>query len=327
MKIFGFIFLFFFQFTFCQTVDDNNKRYVKPIVISFTNFHKSFDVDSSAFQQEKLILGVNFQLNENWSGRLWVDVIRYDDKQNPDRLTPYIKPGCLSYHKDKLTVDAGVLLATQFSDQLTRWGNRYIYKTFQDKYFFCWSNDFGIRGKYQVAPDFEIEAGVLNGAGYRNVGISLPLKFTGALFYSPTDRLYLKVYSDVYRKNVPQSALATFIDYRKSDKYSFSLEYNYKWNYQFIPGHDRYGISAYSTIHLFEYVALVSRLDRLYLKYDTGEGNILNSPINDTLYLLGLQFQPLKQIRMAVDYQLWRYYDNMKGEEPWLYVHLEYRLM
>lgn len=325
VKILGLFFILFIsQYSFSQSDEDGKKASIKPSVISFTNFHYSAKTDSSAFQQEKLILGVNYQINENWSGRIWFDVIRHDNKDNPQRLTPYIKPGFISYHKNKLTVDAGILLASQFNDQLRFWGNRYIYKTFQDKQSFGWSNDLGIRGKYEIFPNFLLEAGLLNGAGYRHLGLSLPLKFTGAMYYSPAENLFFKAYTDVYRKNVPQSTLATFIDYRKNDTYSFSLEYNYKWNYMFIPGQNRYGISAYSTIHFLEDFAFISRFDKLYLNNETVDNS---KPINDTLYIMGFQYQPLKQIRLAVDYQLWRYYNELKDEEPWVYVHLEYRIM
>lgn len=323
LKIYGLILLSVEQISYAQDNNPVQEKYVNPVIISFTNFHKSIDADSSAFQQDKLIVGLNFQINENWSGRFWFDVLRHDDDQNPQRLTPYVKPGYISYHKNKLTLDAGIMLTTQYKIHLQSWGNRYIYKIFQDKNSFGWSNDPGIRGKYEVLPNFAVEAGVLNGRGYRHVGISMPLKFTGALFYSPLPNLCLTTYSDIYRKNIPQSTLATLIDYRKTDKYSISFEYNYKKNYNFKPGHDRYGISAYSTIHFLDYFALISRVDQLYLKCREE----IEEPIQDMLYLLGLQCQPLKQIRFAIDYQLWRYYKDLQEDEPWLYVHLEYRIM
>ena len=325
MKICGlFLLLFIFQFSLSQSDKITNEKYIEPCVISFTNFHGSLKSDSFAFQQDKLILGINYQINENWSGRFWLDILRYDNIQNPQKLTPFIKPGYISYHKNRFTVDAGIMLATQYSSQLKSWGNRYIYRIFQDNHSFGWSNDFGIRGKYDVLPNFAVEAGILNGAGYRNVGISLPLKYTGALFYSPSERLCFTAYSDIYRKNIPQATLATLLDYRKNNKYSFSLEYNYKTNYNFISGHDRYGISAYSTIHFLNNLALISRVDKLYLK----PGKIqVEKPIKDRLCILGLQYQPLEQIRLAVDYQICRYYEQMKEEEPWIYVHLEYRIM
>ncbi len=326
MRIWIIVFLFFSRISYCQKERDVDEHYVAPYIYSYTDFRHSLKTDTSYFKQEKLLVGINFRINENWSGQVRLDVIRYDNKQNPNRLTPYIKPGNITYKKGKFTVDGGILLSSQMNDQLKKWENRYIYRTFQDKQSFGWTNDLGIRTQYKVSPDFIVEAGILNGKGYRNLSLSFPLKYTGAIIFSPNEKLFFKAYTDTYKKNIPQSTLATLFDCRKEGKYSFSFEYNYKWNYNFVAGENRYGISLYSTIHFFENFAFISRLDKLYIKSPKTDFNNLES-INNNLYLLGLQYQPLKQVRIAVDYQVCSYYKDINKDDTWLNLHLEYRMM
>lgn len=273
-------------------LDETN---LEPVFISFSHLYYDVNKDSAIFDQEKVSFGVRFKLNDYWSGNVWVDFLK--DPGEP----PYLKPAHITYNNNKFKIDLGVFFVSQWRVQQQYWQNRYVHESFQSYYDLGYSADLGIRGTYFFNEKLKADVAIVNGKGYENPGLTLPLRYGAAAYFSPMEEALVKVYYDFYNEKIKQKTFSVFCTYGNNDKYSFSAEYNYKDNFEFLDI-SAHGLSSYSNFHITDNLGLFFRFDQIW--YDGFVVEEIELLLDDNrLILSGLQYQLFDNLRVAAAYK------------------------
>jgi len=168
-------------------------------LISFSDYRVDLERDSTVYEQDKLIFGFRSQIHTNLSARVGIDFYR-PNEDDARQFTPYLKPAVLTYSRQALTLDFGIFYTSQFDQQRSYWGHRYISRTLHNKYHFGYSSDLGIRAKYVINRFFAVDAALVNGDGYKYVKVASPLKLASALYLTPADGVTIKAYYESFAK-------------------------------------------------------------------------------------------------------------------------------
>jgi hypothetical protein len=285
-------------------VTDKFKPGGKPFMRIYSNFHTTFsDGESvSAFELTRVYLGYEHEFSENFSALANIDIA------NPGvgglEMTAFIKNALIRYHTNDLTVLFGLIPTTQFKLQENFWGYRYIGKSFQDAYKFNSSADLGISLNYEVTDFLSTDLIIANGEGYKKLEADSVLRTGFGITLEPTSKLTGRVYYDFSSKEATLSSLAFFAGY-SSDRFSLGAEYNKQTNHRFQEDHDLYGASFYSTFHASKKIKLFARYDQLLSNTVPGAEADWNLQNDGELYLIGVEYEPLKGVKLAPNFQGW----------------------
>lgn len=301
----------------------------KPTFKIFSNYHSTIS-DGEAFNEFEITrayLGYQHTFSPNWSGKLILDVGNPDDGGDFE-MTAYVKNALMSYKKDALAVNFGLISTTAFKVQEKFWGYRYLLKSFQDNYKYGSSADLGVSAAYKFSEVISADLIVVNGEGYKelesdsifSVGVGVTLK--------PLKGLTLRGYyesatgeSDYMDDDgddvslVKHNTLALFLGYA-GDKLSVAAEYNKQNNNKKSEGNDLTGYSFYSTYKL--------NSSKLFARYDILESkNDWNLSKDGNLFVLGAEFNPVKGIKITPNYRYYSPADSDAAVINYMYVNCE----
>jgi len=305
----------------------NEKESFKPsgkvFMRVFTNYHSSFTdgTSASAFELDRAYLGYDFNLSENFSGKINFD-IGNPGNGSAFEMSAFIKNAYLSYSKDKLSVSFGMISTTQFELQEKFWANRYIEKSFQDAYKIGSSADLGVRASYNFTNWLSANLIVVNGEGYKKLQADNNFKSGLGLTVIPVKNLTAFAYYDIMGKNETQSTLATFLGY-DFGKASIGAEYNLQKNMGYTAGKNLSGVSVYAAVIPFKNIKVFGRYDYLTSNTLTGETSNWNQAKDGNLIIAGIEFQPVKGVKITPNYRLWNPADGAKKPTNSLYMSCE----
>jgi hypothetical protein len=306
--------------TYGQTEKESFKPSGKVFVRVFSNFHTTITDGSttSAFELDRTYLGYDFNLSENFSGKVNIDI------GNPGNgsaleMTAYIKNAYLTYSVDKLAVSFGMIGTTQFEVQEKSWGNRYVEKSFQDAYKFGSSADLGIRATYNFTNWLSANVIVVNGEGYKKLQADKNFKSGLGLTLVPVKNLTAFAYYDIMGKNETQSTMATFLGY-DFGKATVGAEYNLQKNVGYTANKSLSGASVYAAVLPFKNVKVFGRYDYLTSNTLSGETNNWNLSKDGNLIIAGIEFQPAKGVKISPNYRLWNPTDDSKKPTNSFYI-------
>lgn len=276
----------------------------KPFMKIFSNFHTTFsDGESvSAFELTRIYLGYEYEFSKNFLALANIDVA--DPGVGGLEMTAFVKNAFIRYKTDQFSVLFGLIPTTQFKIQEGFWGYRYIEKSFQDAYGFGSSADLGISLSYQFAGFLSADLIVANGEGYKKLEADSVLRTGFGITLKPTSNLTSRVYYDFSSKESTLSTLAFFAGYA-DDLFSVAAEYNKQMNYDFQKGHDLSGPSFYATIHASKKMKLFARYDKLSSNTVSGAEADWNLSDDGELYLIGIEYEPLKGIKLSPNFHGW----------------------
>jgi len=274
----------------------------KPFMKIFSNYHTTFSdgASVSAFELTRVYLGYEYEFSKNFSTKANIDVA------NPGsgslEMTAYVKNAYLRYTVDRLSVYFGLIPTTQFKLQEKAWGYRYIEKSFQDAGKFNASADLGVSIDYQLTDFLSADLIIANGEGYKELQSDSTVRTGIGLTVQPSNRLTGRIYYDFSSGESTLSSIATFIGY-SGDRFSIGAEYNKQMNHDFKDGHDLDGTSVYTTLKISEKIKLMARYDHLESNTLPGTSSGWNLSKDGELYLAGIEFSPVKGIKIAPNYQ------------------------
>ena len=296
----------------------------KPIVTVFANYHAGLgDANKeSGFALDRAYLGYQFSLTEKLSGKVVFDMGSTKvDGADLERVA-YIKNAMLSWKTGDFTLDFGLIGLEQFNVQEKFWGYRYIMKSFQDEYKFGSSADMGILGRYKFTKWLSADITISNGEGYKKLNGDNKYRYAVGATLFPVKGLTIRAYYDLASKSSDadglkdQQNLAFFAGY-KHKLFSLGGEYNQMFNTKSKEDKDQNGFSVYSTVKLAEKFDAFGRYDNLASKDDW-------SSADGQRVLIGIQYSPIKQLKIAPNFSTWNPRDGKSS--PFAYLNIEFKL-
>lgn len=315
---------------FCMTLvglaqtTDEFKPGGRPTMRIFSNYHSTFSdgETASAFELTRVYLGYQHQFSKELFGAAVLDV------GNPGvgslQMTAYVKNAFMRYRKNGLDVNFGLIATNQFKIQEDNWGYRYHEKSLQDEFGFNSSADLGVSVAYQFSEVISADAIVANGEGYKKLQNDSVFRTGFGVTLNPVKKLTGRVYYDFSSKEHTQSSLATFIGY-EADQFRLGAEYNKQFNWRFQEDQDWSGVSFYATYHLAKKVKLFARYDKLYSNTLVGETEAWNLSNDGQVFIAGLEFAPVKGVKLAPRYKGWSPDDAGQPISSSLYLNCEIR--
>lgn len=315
---------------FCMTLvglaqtTDEFKPGGRPTMRIFSNYHSTFSdgETASAFELTRVYLGYQHQFSKELFGAAVLDV------GNPGvgslQMTAYVKNAFLRYRKNGLDVNFGLIATNQFKIQEDNWGYRYHEKSLQDEFGFNSSADLGVSVAYQFSEVISADVILANGEGYKKLQNDSVFRTGFGVTLNPVRKLTGRVYYDFSSKEHTQSSLATFIGY-EADQFRLGAEYNKQFNWRFQEDQDWSGVSFYATYHLAKKVKLFARYDKLYSNTLVGETEAWNLSNDGQVFIAGLEFAPVKGVKLAPRYKGWSPDDAGQPISSSLYLNCEIR--
>ncbi|MEN8223784.1 MAG: porin [Bacteroidota bacterium] len=276
----------------------------KPIVKIFANYHSIFsDGDAAnAFQITRAYLGYEYSFSKNFSGKIVLDV--GDPGLGRFKLTAFLKNAYLKYNYKKFTVSFGMISTTAFKTQEKFWGYRYLYKSFQDAYRFNSSADLGISLNYRFTDFLSADFSIFNGEGYKLVQLDSTFQAALGVTVKPVDDLILRIYYDYMEKDAAQQTIALFAGYTIG-KFSLGAEYDRQLNHGIIYHKDFDGYSVFATFKVNNKWKVFGRYDKLSSVKTDHEEQVWNLNRDGQIIIAGLEFNPVKGIKLTPNYQGW----------------------
>jgi len=301
-----------------------------PFAKIFFNYHADLSGNGNAFEIQRAYFGYKYKMSEDFSGHITLDVgapeVNINDSVTVGtslEMTAYLKTAAVAYSHGNLTLEAGLIGLQQFKLQEKYWGRRYIYKSFQDWTKMGPSADLGAMVSYNFSDMLSADLTVRNGEGYKklqsdkafNTGLGLTLK--------PVKGLAIRGFVDYIKKDEPISTVSGFAGY-KNDLLSVGAEYNMQMNYGDVADHTLKGFSLYAGVNLTEKIEVFGRFDNLVSNTLNGATENWNMGKDGNLLIAGIQYSPIKNVNIALDYQGFLYTDKNKDSKNLIYMNFQY---
>ncbi|MEZ5083544.1 MAG: hypothetical protein R2750_08850 [Bacteroidales bacterium] len=309
-QLFLIVLLLGYSLTYSQ---DKDSTFLKPkgTVYGkiFANYHTQINSESkeSAFEIKRAYFGYKSQLSKYFDANIKLDIGSPEDISEFSliRRYAYFKNAYVRYKKKKLTTSFGIIDLLQFKMQETYWAHRYIDKSFNDRYKFGSSADLGAQVIYNWADWISTDFTLMNGEGYTKLQSDNTLTAGVGISFYPIKNLVFRMYYDYSDKSVAQSTIVTFVGYEITEKIITGIEYNAKINEDFVEEHNRQGYSAYLSYYPVKKLQVFGRYDKVGSNIISGENSPWNLAKDGSAIIAGVEYSPIKYIKIALDYQDW----------------------
>ncbi len=295
----------------------------------FSNFHYQLftDEQESAFAVDRAYFGYEYFMSENFSVIIKLDIGSPNQDSQYDILKryAYFKNAALIYKKDKLTLSFGIIDLYQFKVQEKFWEHRYIYLSFQDKHKFGSSADLGASTSYKFNDFISADLTIMNGEGYNQLQTDNTYKSGLGITILPVKGLTARFYVDYTEQDEIQSTWSSFVGYDFNKIARIGVEYNYQGNNKYEKDHDLQGFSTYTSYNVFEKWELFARYDKLWSNTIEGEPYDWNINKDGSAIIAGIQYSPIKNIKIAANYQDWYPYAQNIDNKSYFYLNFEYK--
>lgn len=277
-----------------QAAEQYDTPHGVPVVKIFSNFHTDFvenGTDDSGFEIQRAYFGYKYKMSNEWSAKVLLDIT----SGGATAYTAFLKNAALTYKRDALTVDFGMIGMKQWKTQEKGWGHRYVYKSLQDQYKFGTSADLGVSASYEINDMFSADITFSNGEGYKKVEADNIFKSAFGLTIKPKDGLVLRGYVDHMEDAVvSQVAKALYAGY-SAETFNVALEYNMQSNHEFNEAEDFKGLSVYAAYE-------INDVFEVFVRYDEFTSDIIVGDDEDVV-IIGLQYAPIKNVSIAANYR------------------------
>lgn len=334
---------FFMSAISAQNKADEFKPSGKANAKVFWNYHydmTSGETQESSFEIKRAYFGYKYNISKAFTASVTFDVGKNEGGSD---YTAYLKKAQLEWKpSSQVKLSMGMIGLVQFSDQEKFWGYRYFMKSFQDQYGFGSSADLGIKANFKLSDILSANFFIINGEGYKKVQDDFgQQKVGGNLVLKLKNGLMAKVYYDsnsfkfdkmgdgsVIADTTSISTIATFVGY-KADKFRIGAEFNQMFNGKKYskPAEDQdlFGYSAYATYIINKKLEVFGRFDHLESNTLTGAATPWNYSKDGDAIICGIQYAPVKGVKMALNYQGWNFDNSDKSTESILFLNFEYK--
>jgi hypothetical protein len=294
----------------------------KPMALIFTNLHAGFSEGSyrPAFDITRAYLGYEYRFSREWYARVVFDA--EDPRAGRHQFSAFLKNAYLQYSKDRFSAYFGMIATTQFKVSENIWGYRYIEESFQDLYSFNSSADLGVNIEYKFSNVISADFSVVNGEGYRQMQSDDILRPGAGITFTPGSNITARIYADYMGKDVKQQSLATFLAWT-DETFIAGAEYNYQHNVDMVEGNHMYGPSLFATWLPAESLKVFGRYDRLNSSTPAGENLPWQIEDNGQLVIAGIEYSPVKGVKLAPNFRLWNPEENLSANIYSLFLNAE----
>lgn len=305
----------------------------------FWNYHYNLSEGSTqrnTFEIQRSYLGYSYAFSEKISTKITLDVGNDDGSA----FTAYLKTAQLDWNvAAPVKLSLGLIGLKQFDTQEKFWGYRYIFKSLQDEFALGTSADLGVNAEITLAKSLKANVFLLNGEGYKKIQDEMGRLKTGAnLIFTPVEGLILKGYYDIYggkfqvndsviHDTTSIQTIAFFAGYQ-TKKFRIGAEYNVQLDgkkyYEQAADHNLYGMAIYGTYVINEKIEVfVDWLNFRSNKLD-GATNTWNYRKDGSVILGGVQYSPVKGVKMSLNYRTFLYDNPDNTTGSLLYLNFEY---
>jgi len=279
----------------------------KPIAEIFTDFHYNINdtTKTTGFGINRAHLGYHYTPGGDFSATLIVNVGTPEDlaEGSVPRRYGYFREASVTYKKDKLTVNFG-MVNTRYADfQQGFWGKRYLGPEYQAAYPYGSVADLGVVIDYKFNDLVKADISILNGKGYTNVQFDNSIKTAAGLLISTPGKIYIRLYGDIMKPHgIYQTTLIAFAGL-KNDLFSLGAEVSYKTNLDYFKGDNVWGFSSTGAIYISKKTEIFSRYDYFASVIVPGEQLQWDYLKDGTNFIGGLQHTLNENLRFALNYR------------------------
>ncbi len=301
---------------------DTFKPSGKPFVKIYTNYHSNFadGTTRNLFEVTRAYMGYKYSFTKYFSAKANLDI------GNPGfgklQMTAYLKNAFVQYKRNGLTARFGLIGTYIFNFQESQWGNRYLFKSFQDQNGFGPSADLGVSLAYQIKSYISVDFAVLNGEGYKRVEVDSTLKYTLGVTFKPVKALAFRIYYDYMNKQAAQQTLSFLLAYTGA-RLKGGAEYNKQYNHSMSSGKDYSGYSFYGTYYFSKKINIFGRYDYISSVTMANQVTPWNFSKDGQEFIAGVEISPVKGVEISPNYQLWKPRDAAKSSVSGAYLSLE----
>jgi len=302
----------FFAFLLTATGQEptNFEPYGKGTGVIFANFHRGISKASSgksAFELVRAYLGYEHFLSPEFSARLTLDIGSPDDISPFSKLRryAYFKFAYAEYQKENLTIQFGLIGTLHYKLQEKLWERRYMRKAFADEFRLGPSADLGTSAVYTINKNWEADFTIMNGEGFSRLQMDDKFKYALGLTFNHNEMITNRLYIDYMHNDVSQISYSWVTSYTHKKNLNVVVEFNYQQNHNLASDRDLYGYSLYGKYNIHPQYQLFSRFDMLKSNLPESENVPWNLPGDGSALIAGLQYTPVKGIKMALSYQDW----------------------
>ncbi len=298
--------------------DETSKKKFEgePIVTLFANYHAGVSgaEDGSGFGLDRAYLGYEFEMGEEWEGKIVLDAGSTKISYSALDFVMYVKNAYVSWEKYGFEIDFGLIKTSNFSEQESFWGHRYIMKVFSDEYGIAPSADFGVNVEYEFADWLSVDVAFTNGEGYKKLDLDNNYRYGAGIAVEPFDDFEIRAYYDLYTSaesgpgKGSQNVFSIFAGY-EADHFNIGAEYYYASNYGHLKNNELHGMSAFATVDILDNLNIFARYDGFFKGDEEIEGNYIRA---------GLEYRPIKQLAVSPN----AYICSRHGFKPSVYVYL-----
>lgn len=280
--------------------------------------------DINGFQMERAYLGYEYQFSPAWSTTVILDA-QQGTGASIERV--FVKNAFAKYHRDGLTVMAGIVPTVQGTLAESNWGYRYVAKSFYDLNGFGQTADLGVYAKYDINDMFSADLSILNGEGFRRIQMDNDFLYGAGFTFKPYKEFTLRVYGDIntHRDTIMvadtmrsmKKNLQVFAGY-DGKHFRLGADYNWQWSSNLAKGNVLNGLSVYATGKITPKFNIFARYDKGYAK-----DKIIITPAGDPTFaenwstingdqdiFLGVEYRINKLISLAPAIQYHIFADN-----------------
>ena len=293
----------------------------------YSNFYTELNEgdNQTAFEIRRAYFGYERKLGSHFKANVKLDIGSPDDISEFSRIRryAYFKNAYLAYQKDKLTSYFGIIDLMHFKIQEKYWAHRYIEKSFADAYRFGSSADLGWLIQYDWTDWISLDFTMSNGEGYSQLQTDNTFRSAVGVSLYPGYNLITRLYYDWSEKDDNQSTASLFLGYKLDHKFIGGVEYNYRFNDDYTADYNMYGYSAFASWFFIENWQVFGRYDKLSSNILDGENIPWNLADDGSKIIAGIEYSPISEVKLALDYQDWFPYANNAKNEQFIFLNVE----
>lgn len=313
-----------------QEYGTEKSYYAKPTAKVFANIFSGINQGNNptAIEIKRAYIGYDIKLKDGFSSKIILDIGSPDNSSAYSLLKryAYFKSAYLQYETGKFNFKFGIIPMQLFKIQEKIWGHRYIEKSATDKYKFGTSSDLGISANYKVTSFAEIDITLSNGEGNATEQQDNGYKAALGITLKPLKGITIRTYADIISKAEDQITLVNFIGYQIDEKLSVGLEYDKQLNIKNVADENLAIFSGTASYQISNKFQLFGRYDILRSNTLPSETYNWNSDKDGNAIIGGIQYSPISQIRMAINYREWIPFDELRNNESFVYFNIEFGL-
>ncbi len=279
------------------------------------NFNK-FDVT-------RAYLGYIYDFSKNFRGRVTYDVGNPGAGKN--HYSGFLKFAYLQYKNENLSLMGGMIPLYHYALTDEKWGYRYILNPFHNEYGFGAPADMGIGAEYKFAPWLSADLILVNGEGFKTAEGDSTFKAGAGISVYPVKNLLVRGYFDTMKKDDANQQTTEVLAAYENNSFKLSASYNHQKDHGLVIGNEYSGYTFNGSLFL-KNVTLIGRYDQLESVTKSGASNPWNIAKDGQFFLAGLEFAPVKGVKLSPNYQGWKPADSRKPFISRLSLHMDIKI-